>query len=236
MCLVMILRNEVCSSNNEKKDITIIDVDKETFDEGFSCDFPPNQSCPCQRTNTTTLCCKVHLVPPDCPPDHLCSVKEIVISSSFLDHSVISDEFFNTLGICTDSLKIIRIRNSEINNVTFSGLERLEVLDIRGNFVGGLEEPDLLRVESLYLSGGHRTGLIWFHFRHFQAIFGPVLTLQVRNGPGPGPAWCLDRKCPGWWVRDGEELGLIKIEHFVAISKTILEKLRARENFMEIKI
>jgi hypothetical protein len=180
--------NLVLTSTIKKKDIQIIEGENRASDSNykkFTCDTPTILDCPCHRTNATVLCCQVHQPSLSvCSHDPLCSAKEILILNSDLESSIISDAIFMDFGICTENLQILRIRNSKIKYVTFSGLKSLEVLDIRSNFVGGFKEPLFTNIQSLYLSGET--------FRHVFVKFLTFPPFQGNNWP------CLDPSSKKW--------------------------------------
>ena len=152
ICFLIVIHSQAIPSNMKIRNTQIPSDDKNASDS--LCDYQETTACPCQMTNTTGLCCNLHQYSSTgCSSDTTCSATEIIVMSSSLESFIISEKFFMELGICAENLKILRMRNSTIKNVTFSGLNSLETLDLRGNVVGAFREPDIFNIKSLYLSG-----------------------------------------------------------------------------------
>ena len=77
------------------------------------------------------------------------------IYNSDLDHEHLNNEFFNHLGLCSDSIEDLLVRNSSLENLTFgTQMTGLKILDLRQNeAVDILTEPQAKTIEKLYLSG-----------------------------------------------------------------------------------
>jgi hypothetical protein len=206
ICFLIVLHSQIIPSNMIIKTTQIIPSDDKNASD-FSCDFQPTTACPCQRTNNTVLCCNMHQYrSTGCSSDNACFAMEIIVSSSSLESSIISEKFFMNLGICAENVKTLIIRNSRIRNVTFNGLQSLEILDLRGNLVGALfREPDISSIKFLYLSG---------------LTFNILCKLQMKNifglGFGLQMSWLL-----------GEIWGNIRLDQNITfcgnIQKTNLE-------------
>ena len=56
------------------------------------------------------------------------------IYNSDLDHEHLNNEFFNHLGLCSDSIEDLLVRNSSLENLTFgTQMTGLKILDLRQN-------------------------------------------------------------------------------------------------------
>eukprot|EP00092_Neocalanus_flemingeri_P023132 GFUD01025081.1.p1 GENE.GFUD01025081.1~~GFUD01025081.1.p1 ORF type:complete len:565 (+),score=137.16 GFUD01025081.1:64-1758(+) len=145
---------EAIEINDE--DTYISDSDTEEVCERLSAN--PNH-CPCLSTNTSIICCNLDShspLPPGLCDSYHCSATQITLLNCHLHSTVLSKQFILSTGICQSSLRTLRLRNCSLSDTTFGqGLEGLRVLDLRGNQVAAIMEPQIAGLESIYLSGNN---------------------------------------------------------------------------------
>ena len=112
-----------------------------------------DDQCPCQCINNTLYCCQLRRSSRVCGT-FTCSVINVTIISSDLQHISISTKLSEWLGLNSSTVQTLTLSNCTIRNTTFGpGLDQLKILDLRGNIVEAFKEPDISSLDSIYLSG-----------------------------------------------------------------------------------
>ena len=78
----------------------------------------------------------------------------VYIVNSNIRSKTVNNEFFASLGFCSQPIKQITFRNNSLHNLTIGGgLETLRTLDLRYNDVDIINKPESDTIEELFLSG-----------------------------------------------------------------------------------
>ena len=145
------MENDVFRDTMDTYDDDIADSDNEAVCARVDANLNP---CPCQCLNSSLIYCNL-----DSPSSGLCDsysfpATEIKLLNSHLHSIVINRQFILSLGWQQSSLWALRLRNCSISDTTFgTDLDGLRVLDLRGNNVEAFKEPEIEKLQSIYLSG-----------------------------------------------------------------------------------